>query len=129
MRALIAGNINNSIFVASVEPFDGQYDSPNALPLSGGRIQAKVEGTVDNSTVTPASPTQAFYASRKELTSGPVTPPDAPSTPAPSPAKFTRIPTGNLVIMGRPFPSNKKIPSTFGIWDVTRLLRKTNPKL
>lgn len=129
MRALIAGNIYNSVFTASVEPFDGQYDSPNAIKLTGGRIQAKVEGIIDNSAVTPASPDQAFYASRTEVTNGPVTPPDAPSTPAPSPAKFTRIPTGNLVIMGRPFPSNKKIPNTFGIWDVTRLLRKTNPKL
>ena len=129
IHALIAGNIIDSIFAASVEPYNGLYDSPNAIKLGGGRIQAKVEGTVDNSTVTPDNPNDAFYAFKKDVTRGVVTPPNAPSTPVPSPAKSTRIPTGNLIVMGRQFPSNKKINSTFGIWDVTSYLRKTNPKL
>jgi hypothetical protein len=129
IRALIAGNIIDSIFAASVEPYNGLYDSPDAIKLGGGRVQAKVEGIVDNSTVTPDNPNDAFYAFSKDVTRGVVTPPNAPSTPVPSPAKSTRIPTGNLIVMGRQFPSNKKINSTFGIWDVTSYLRKTNPKL
>jgi hypothetical protein len=129
IHALIAGNIIDSIFAASVEPYNGLYDSANAIKLGGGRIQAKVEGTVDNSKVTPDNPNDAFYAFKKDVTRGVVTPPNAPSTPVPSPAKSTRIPTGNLIVMGRQFPSNKKINSTFGIWDVTSYLRKTNPKL
>ncbi len=129
IKALIAGNIIDSLFVASTEPYNGQYDSPDAIKLGGGRIQAKVEGTVDNSLVSPASPTQAFYAFKTEVTKGVVTPPNAPSTPVPSPAKFTHTPSGNLVVMGRQFPSNKKINSTFGIWNVAAYLKKTNPKL
>lgn len=129
MHALIGGNVIDSVFAASVEPTNGQYDSPDAIKLGGGRIQAKVEGTINNSTATPADPGKAFYAFKTEVTHGPITPPNAPSTPADSPAKFTRIPSGNLTIMGRPFPSNKKLSSTFGIWNVTKYLRNTNPKL
>lgn len=129
IHAQIAGNVIDSIFAASYEPFNGEYDSPDAIALGGGKIQAKVEGSIDNSGVTPLTPNVAFYAFKTDVTNGPVTPPAAPSTPAETPAKFTRIPSGNFVVMGRPFPSNKKIDSTFALWNVTGYLRKTNPRL
>ncbi|MFM1802306.1 MAG: hypothetical protein RJA81_1658, partial [Planctomycetota bacterium] len=129
IHAQIAGNVIDTIFAASYEPFDSEYDSPDSIALGGGKIQAKVEGAIDNSGITPFTPNVAFYAFNTDVSYGPVTPPAAPSTPAETPAKFTRIPSGNFVVMGRPFPSNKKIDSTFALWNVTGYLRKTNPKL
>lgn len=129
IHALIGGSIVDSIFAASFEPFNNEYDSAYALPLTAGKIQAKVTGTIDNSGVTPFQPTKAFYAQNVEQSRGPVTPPAAPSSPAESPAKFTKTPSGNFVVLGRPFPSNKKIPAKFALPNVTRFLRETNPIL
>src|SRR5262249_31987136 len=44
-------------------------------------ITAKVEGTINNSTLTPGSPNQAFYAQHVKLLSGPVVPPNVPEAP------------------------------------------------
>lgn len=129
IHALIGGSIVDSIFAASFEPFDSAYDSPYAMALTAGKIQAKVTGTIDNSTITPDQPNKAFYAQNVEQSRGPVTPPAAPSTPADSPAKFTKTPSGNFVVLGRPFPSNKKIPAKFALPNVTRFLKATNPIL
>jgi hypothetical protein len=129
INAQIAGNVIDSIFAASYEPSNGSYDSPNAMALGGGKIDAKIEGTIDNSGVTPDAPNVAFYAFKTNVNRGPVAPPYVPSTPAETPAKFTRIPTGNFNSLGRPFPSNKKMNSTFALWNVTSYLRKTNPKI
>lgn len=129
IHALIGGSVVDSVFAASFEPFNGEYDSPYAMALTAGKIEAKVTGTIDNSTVTPAQPTKAFYAQNVEQSRGPVTPPAAPSIPADSPAKFTKNPSGNYVVLGRPFPSNKKISSKFALPNVTEFLRRTNPIL
>lgn len=129
INAQIAGNVVDSIFAASYEPDNGSYDSRNAMALGGGRIEAKIQGAIDNSSVSPETPNVAFYAFNTNVNRGPVAPPYVPSTPAETPAKFTRIPTGNYNSMGRPFPSNKKMDSTFALWNVTAYLRKTNPKL
>ena len=102
---------------------------PDAIALTAGKIEAKVTGTIDNSTVTPLAPTKAFYAKSVQQSRGPVTPPQAPSTPAESPAKFTKTPSGNFVVLGRPFPSHKKISGMFALPNVVEFLKKTNPIL
>jgi hypothetical protein len=129
IHALIGGSIVDSIFAASFEPFDSEFDSPDAIALTAGKIEAKVTGTIDNSTVTPLAPTKAFYAKSVQQSRGPVTPPQAPSTPAESPAKFTKTPSGNFVVLGRPFPSHKKISGMFALPNVVEFLKKTNPIL
>lgn len=129
INAQIAGNVIDSIFAASYQPNNGSYDSTNAMALGGGKIDAKIEGSIDNSGVSPDAPNVAFYAFKTNVNRGPVAPPYVPSTPAESPAKFTRIPTGNFNALGRPFPTNKKMNSTFALWNVTNYLRRTNPKI
>ena len=53
MTVHVAGNVTNSVFAASVEPFQQRtstkFGDPNQLVLPGGHITAKVEGTIDNS--------------------------------------------------------------------------------
>ena len=72
-NVLISGNVTNSIFAASTEPFvDGTFGTAADLFLPHGLIRGKVEGTIDNSLVTPDAPDQAFYAHSVTLgTSGP----------------------------------------------------------
>ncbi len=81
MSVLVAGSVQNSVFAASTEPFNNVFGSPNELFLTAGHIKAKVEGTIDNSTATPSSPNQAFYAKHTTLLSGPVVPPNVPTEP------------------------------------------------
>ncbi len=84
-NVLIAGDVTNSIFVASVDPYQGSYDSPNALFFPHSVIKAKVEGTISNPDITPFQPGQAFYAKDVRLTRGPVVPPAVPELPFPHP--------------------------------------------
>jgi hypothetical protein len=97
INTFIAGNINNSVFAASVLPISQVMDSTTQefgntgdayLPL--GKIVAQVEGAVQNSTATPNSPNTAFYAKTIHQTHAPVTPPsvvEEPLTPTKSPVK------------------------------------------
>jgi hypothetical protein len=80
---LVAGDVTNSVFAASVQPLNNTFGTPNDLKLPSGHIVAKVQGTIDNSTATPASPTTAFYAQVVDLTRGPVIPPVVSEAPFP----------------------------------------------
>ena len=57
------------------------FGTPTDLTFPTGRIHAKVEGTIDNSTATPDKPTQAFYAKEVSVKTGPVVPPNVPQPP------------------------------------------------
>ncbi len=80
LTALIAGDVIDSVFAASVDPVDDTFGS-NDLEFPHGEITAKVEGTIDNTNATPDSPTQAFFARNVNLTMGPVVPPAVPEAP------------------------------------------------
>ncbi|MEW4568375.1 hypothetical protein AB1L88_10960 [Tautonia sp. JC769] len=84
MGVRVAGDVFDSIFAASVQPFEGVFGGPNDLVLPTGYINAKVEGLIDNSLnplVSPESFDQAFFAGRVRLEAGPVIPPAAPGAP------------------------------------------------
>ena len=89
----IAGDVTNSVFAASDNPIS-QVTNPLVqtfgnvqdafLPV--GRILARVEGSIDNTTATPNMPNTAFYAKNVKLTRGPVAPPNVTEPPLPRPA-------------------------------------------
>jgi hypothetical protein len=90
MTALVGGNITDSVFSASVQPFNsaapgsaftGVFGSPNDIVLPTGHIAAKVTGTISNTTATPDKPSTAFYANQVHLNKGPVVPPNVPEPP------------------------------------------------
>jgi hypothetical protein len=84
-KILIAGDVIDSVFAASVDPTFGVFGTPDSLELPHGKISAKIEGTIQNETATPDSPEQAFYSRNVFLTRGPVTPPTVPEAPFPHP--------------------------------------------
>jgi len=93
IRATIAGNVTNSVFAASVMPdATGKFGSPDSFALPVGTIKARVEGTISNTTATPASPTTAFYAQKVIVTKGPVVPPNVPEAPFPGPITPRSLP-------------------------------------
>jgi hypothetical protein len=98
MTALVAGDVTNSVFAASTQPFSSTsgatpvFGTPNDMKLPTGNIMAKVEGTIDNSVATPESPTTAFYARDVQLAHGPVIPPAVPLAPYPPPEQPTHLP-------------------------------------
>lgn len=106
MTVLVAGDVTNSVFTASVDP-GGEYDSeqpndtgfgsPNDLVISGAQIDAKVEGAINNSEATPNAPDKAFYGSSVRLEHGPVVPPDVPQQPYSHPFRRPRSPGVPLV--------------------------------
>jgi hypothetical protein len=94
IRVTVAGNITNSVFAGSVlaDPTTGQFGTPNSLNLAAGLIKARIEGTIDNSTATPDSPTAAFFAKKVILTKGPVVPPNVPEAPFSGPLQPQSLP-------------------------------------
>ena len=92
MTVLVAGDVSNSVFAASVEPFQQVFGDPNQLVLPTGKISAKIEGTIDNSTATPSQPNTAFYAKQVHLNRGPVIPPNVPEPPYPGPHRPIHAP-------------------------------------
>jgi hypothetical protein len=115
IRVRIAGDVTNSVFSASVDPNPsglspsvvdtaGQFEKPhgNRFPfgaptnivLPRGVINAKVEGTIDNSTnglvSTSAPANAAFFARVVHLNKGPVIPPTVPYQPYPHPPALHR---------------------------------------
>jgi hypothetical protein len=90
MTALVGGNITDSVFAASVQPFNSAapgspftpvYGDPHDIVLPTGQIAAKVTGIINNSTATPSKPDTAFYANQVHLNRGPVIPPNVPQPP------------------------------------------------
>jgi hypothetical protein len=80
---LIAGDVVDSVFAASVGPLDDQFGDSD-LVLPHGLINAKVEGTIQNDNAVPNDPTQAFFAKTVKLSRGPVTPPHVIEAPFPN---------------------------------------------
>jgi hypothetical protein len=89
IKVHVAGNVINSVFAASVQPkVTGSgttatftFGDPTQVVLPTGTINARVEGTIDNSTATPSTPTTAFFAQSVHLSRGPATPPNVPEEP------------------------------------------------
>ena len=88
INAFVSGNVINSVFAASVLPISQVQDSTTQqfgnsgdayLPL--GKINAQVEGAVQNSTATPNSPNTAFYARTVNLKHVPVVTPNVTQEP------------------------------------------------
>jgi hypothetical protein len=88
----VAGDITNSVFAASVQPFNGVYGDPNELILPTGHINAKVEGTINNATETPSAPSQAFFAQQVHVNKSPVAPPGVPEQPFGHPSIYPFLP-------------------------------------
>ena len=95
----IAGDVTNSVIAASDNPISQvtstangttpivqNFGNPQDAFLPIGRILARVEGSIDNSTVTPLMPSTAFYAKSVKLTRGAVAPPNVTEPPLPKPA-------------------------------------------
>jgi hypothetical protein len=97
MTVLVAGNVTDSVFSASVEPFTNPagnqvFGDPNQVVLPTGHIAAKVEGKIDNAVATPSQPNTAFYANQVHLNHGPVIPPNVPEAPYPRPKRPIHAP-------------------------------------
>lgn len=126
LTAHVAGDVTNSVFVASVEPFNNVFGDPNQIVLTGGHIRGKVEGKVDNSTATPNTPKEVFFAQKVDALSGPVVPPNVPEAPYPGPAQPTHLPgipsaPGTARVISTPAPihassvqHSQVTPSTVG---------------
>lgn len=93
-QVLIAGDVIDTIFAASVDPVDGVFGNGNDLVLPLGKILAKIEGTINNANETPDTPDQAFFAKFVNLKQGPVIPPTVAEAPFPHPGAK---PTGSRV--------------------------------
>ena len=99
ITAFIAGNVTNSVFAASVLPISQVVDSttqtfgnPNDAFLPLGRILARVEGSINNTTATPDMPKTAFYAKTVDLKKTVVTPPHVVEEPLPAPTTPVSLP-------------------------------------
>jgi hypothetical protein len=92
MRVTIAGNITNSIFASSVVAGSNGFGSADDLRLQPGTINARLQGTINNTAVTPNSPTAAFFAQSVRLTKGPVAPPTVPEAPYSGPLTPKSLP-------------------------------------
>lgn len=99
LSAIVAGSVTNSVFVASVEANgDGEFGTEDALVLPGGSAAVKIEGTVDNSDVTPSTPDQAVYAKNVRNPFGPVVPPKVKEAP------FVKAKPGRIVGIPSVYP-------------------------
>ena len=95
LNARIAGNITNSLFTASVDGDPSQAFAPSfgsasgSLVLPRGVINAKVEGTINNTSNTlTTDPNKAFFARTIHRSHGPIIPPQVPYAPTKSPTVY-----------------------------------------
>jgi len=95
ITAFIAGNVTNSVFAASDNPISQAtatttanvtFGNPADVLLGLGKIVARVQGSIDNSSATPDMPKTAFYAQTVTRTHGVVVPPNVVEPPLPPPA-------------------------------------------
>jgi len=84
-QLLVAGNVFDSVFTASVDPSGGVYGTANDLTLPHGIIRGKVEGSINNASTVTQNPKEALFAHSVSQTGGPVTPPNVPEAPFPNP--------------------------------------------
>lgn len=106
LTAHVAGDVTNSVFAASVQPFSDVFGDPNQIVLTGGHIRGKIEGKVDNATATPNTPNEAFFAQKVDALSGPVVPPNVQEAPYNGPQQPTHLPGI------RPAPGTARTPSS-----------------
>lgn len=101
MTVHVAGDVSNSVFAASVQPYNSTpltstptlvFGDPNQLVLPSGRIRGKIEGKIDNSIATPSTPTTAFFAQNVQSLAGPVIPPNVPEAPYTGPQTPAHLP-------------------------------------
>jgi hypothetical protein len=99
MKVRIAGGVTNSVFSASVDGNASQSTTlaPLIGPESGnlllprGVINAKVEGTIDNTNNSLVTdPSKAFFGKVVHLTHGAVIPPKVPYAPLPAPTVYDK---------------------------------------
>ncbi len=110
LEARIAGNVTDSIFSASVNAYPAtldqgqvsgelltldtaQFGSDTNVVLPRGVINAKIEGSVDNSNNPLVNPTavpssKAFFAQVVHRTTGPIIPPTVPYQPYKAPTVY-----------------------------------------
>jgi hypothetical protein len=95
IRANIAGSVTNSVFASSVLAGTDGFGSSDDLKLPSGTINARIQGSINNSELTPDSPTTAFYGKAVKVVQGPVVPPtvaEAPFSGRLTPASLPGIP-------------------------------------
>ena len=100
MTVHVAGNVTNSVFAASDQTFSlssvtpslSTFGNPNDILETGGQINGKIEGTVNNATIAPNQPSQAFFAAHVKKFTGPVVPPNVPEAPYSGPSQPTHLP-------------------------------------
>lgn len=136
LNVKIAGSVNNSLFSASVDPNPSglvpssvdrsgvfqqsggnifPFGAPSNLVLPRGVINARVEGTINNSTNplidTSVPVNKAFFARTVHVFRGPVVPPNVPYQPFKAPTTYT---VGQNALKGLfkidRFPVNAKNP-------------------
>ena len=112
MTVRVAGDVSNSVFAASVEPFNNVFGDPNEIVLPGGKINAKVEGTIDNSTITPNTPTTAFFAKSVNALAGPVIPPNVPEAPYTGPQSYGLLPGVKTLRTPTPFTNETPVATS-----------------
>ena len=129
MLVHVAGDVNNGIFAASVAPAflasattrvytnanpaaKTGFGDANQIVLPGGHIGGKVEGKIDNTTVTPGAPNKAFFAQQVTSFAGPVVPPNVPEPPFGGPQQPTQAPgihnVGKIPTVTLPVPTPTK---------------------
>ncbi len=95
LNARIAGNVTNSLITASVDGDPSMAFAPlfgsssGSLVLPRGVINAKVEGTINNTNNTLVTdPNKAFFAKTIHRSHGPVIPSNVPYAPYKSPTVY-----------------------------------------
>ena len=94
MNVLVAGDVTDSIFAASVQPFDGEFGTADDLLLPQGQITAKVEGMIDNTAATPAVARIGLLRPERRARDRPRHPAERPRAPVRRPAE-ARPPAGD----------------------------------
>ncbi|CAN5618910.1 hypothetical protein BH23PLA1_BH23PLA1_44300 [soil metagenome] len=127
ITALVAGDVIDSTFAASVQPLGGAFGLIENLVLPLGGINAKVEGIIDNTFNPEVDPElagdRAFFAQTVRLESGPIVPPGVPEPPLPAGPEPGRTPTVTGIGGGPRGPIFQVLPNL-----AERLARRNAPR-